>query len=91
MKKFKRVFVIVMDSVGIGEMPDASKFGDHNVNTWMHVSEACGGLKIPQMNALGLGDLAPVLGTQKVNHPHSYCAILKEASNGKDTMTGHWK
>lgn len=91
MKKFKRVFVIVMDSVGIGEMPDASKFGDHNVNTWMHVSEACGGLKIPQMNALGLGDLAPVLGTQKVNHPHSYCAILKEASNGKDTMTGHWE
>lgn len=80
-----------MDSVGIGEMPDASKFGDHNVNTWMHVSEACGGLKIPQMNALGLGDLAPVLGTQKVNHPHSYCAILKEASNGKDTMTGHWE
>lgn len=91
MKKFKRVFVIVMDSVGIGEMPDASKFGDHDVNTWMHVSEACGGLKIPQMNALGLGDLAPVLGTQKVNHPHSYCAILKEASNGKDTMTGHWE
>ncbi len=80
-----------MDSVGIGEMPDASKFGDHNVNTWMHVSEACGGLKIPQMNALGLGDLAPVLGTQKVNHPYSYCAILKEASNGKDTMTGHWE
>lgn len=89
--KFKRVFVIVMDSVGIGEMPDAAQFGDHDVNTWMHVSEACGGLKIPQMNALGLGDLAPILGTQKVNHPRSYCAILKEASNGKDTMTGHWE
>lgn len=89
--KFKRIFVIVIDSVGIGEMPDAEKFGDRGANTFVHTSERCGGLNIPVMNSLGLGDLAPILGTNKVSHPHSYSMRLREASNGKDTMTGHWE
>ena len=91
MKKFKRIFVIVTDSVGIGEMPDAERFGDKGTNTWVHTAEKCGGLNVPNMNSLGLGDLADILGTSKVSHPHAYSMRLREASNGKDTMTGHWE
>lgn len=92
MKKFKRVFVIVMDSVGIGEMKDAERFSDRGANTFVHVSEAKNGLTIPNLNRLGLYDLDHrIRGTEKVEHPHSYCLKLEEASNGKDTMTGHWE
>lgn len=91
MPKFKRIFVIVADSVGIGEMPDAEKFGDKGSNTFVHTAEQCGGLNVPNMNSLGLGDLADIKGTSKVAHPHSYAMRLREASNGKDTMTGHWE
>ena len=94
MKKFRRMFVIVMDSVGIGAEPDADKFfnGDHNdvgSNTWVHVAEKKGGLKVETMNALGIHDLAPIEGTTEVKHPHSYVQTLREKSNGKDTLTGH--
>lgn len=96
MKKFRRMFVIVMDSVGIGAEPDADKFfnGDHNdvgSNTWVHVAEKKGGLKVETMNALGIHDLAPIEGTTEVKHPHSYVQTLRERSNGKDTLTGHWE
>ena len=90
------MFVIVMDSVGIGAEPDADKFfnGDHNdvgSNTWVHVAEKKGGLKVETMNALGIHDLAPIEGTTEVKHPHSYVQTLREKSNGKDTLTGHWE
>lgn len=91
MKKFKRIFVIVTDSAGIGEMPDAQRFGDKGTNTWVHTAEKCGGLNVPNMNAIGIGDLADVKGTSKVSHPHAYSMRMREASNGKDTMTGHWE
>lgn len=89
--KYKRIFVIVMDSAGIGAMKDADKFGDAGTNTWVHTSERCGGLDIPTINALGIGDLGKVVGSSVVSHPHAYSLILNEASNGKDTMTGHWE
>lgn len=89
--KYKRIFVIVMDSTGIGAMKDADKFGDVGTNTWVHTSERCGGLDIPTLNALGIGDLGKVVGSSVVSHPHAYSLILNEASNGKDTMTGHWE
>ncbi len=96
MKKFKRMFVIVMDSVGIGAEPDADRFynGDHNdvgSNTWVHIADKMNGLKVPTMNALGIHDLADIKGTEKVLHPHSYVQTLRERSNGKDTLTGHWE
>lgn len=92
MKKYKRIFVIVMDSVGIGEMKDAIKFNDCGANTFVHVSQAKNGLNIPNLNKLGLHDLDNrILGTTKVEHPNSYVLKLEEASNGKDTMTGHWE
>lgn len=95
--KYKRIFVIVADSAGIGYEPDADKYfnGDTNdvgTNTIVHISEKMeGGLKVPTMNAMGLGELGPVVGTTKVAHPHAYCARARERSNGKDTMTGHWE
>ena len=91
MNKYKRFFVIVIDSVGIGEMPDAEKFGDKGANTLVHTAREAGGLKVPVMNSLGLGDLAPILGTSIVKHPNSYALRLRETSAGKDTMTGHWE
>ena len=91
MNKFKRIFVIVTDSVGIGEMPDAKSFGDVGTNTFVHTAEKCGGLNIPVMNSMGLGELAPIKGTSILSHPNAYCMRLREASNGKDTMTGHWE
>ena len=89
--KYKRIFVIVMDSAGIGAMKDADKFGDEGTNTWVHTSERCGGLDIPTINALGIRDLGKVVGSSVVSHPHAYSLILNEGSNGKDTMTGHWE
>ncbi len=89
--KFKRIFLIVLDSAGIGAMNDAEKFGDKGTNTFVHTSEKCGGLYIPTLNSLGIGDLGAVIGTGKVEHKHSFSMILNEASNGKDTMTGHWE
>ncbi len=91
MNKYKRMFVIVIDSVGIGEMPDAEKFGDKGANTLVHTAREAGGLKVPVMNSLGLGDLAPILGTSILKHTHSYALRLRETSAGKDTMTGHWE
>lgn len=96
-RKYKRIFVIVADSVGIGYEPDADKFfnGEHNdvgSNTLVHISEKMpNGLNIPTLNALGVGDLGPIVGTTKVEHPHAFSMRLREASNGKDTMTGHWE
>lgn len=91
-KRFKRIFVIVMDSVGIGSEPDAKLFGDEGSNTLVHTSIACNGLKIPTLNKLGLYYLDNnILGTKKVEHPFSYVTRLREKSNGKDTMTGHWE
>lgn len=80
-----------MDSLGIGYMEDAKRFGDEGANTFVHISEKKNGLNIPNLENLGIADLAPIVGTNKVSHPHSYSMRLHEASNGKDTMTGHWE
>lgn len=91
MDKFKRIFVIVIDSVGIGYDSFSHLYGDEGANTLVHTSELCGGLNIPTMNALGIRDLGPIKGTEFVSHPRSYVTKAKETSNGKDTMTGHWE
>ena len=96
--KYRRIFVIVIDSVGIGYEPDADKFfnaghNDVGSNTLVHISEKMPhGLNVPVMNSWGLYDLDNnIIGTNKVNHPHAYVARSREKSNGKDTMTGHWE
>ena len=90
--RYKRIFVIVADSMGTGYMKDAKNFGDEGANTLVHIGEKMpNGLNVPTLNSLGLGDLDPIRGTQKVSHPQSFIAKANEVSNGKDTMTGHWE
>jgi phosphopentomutase len=89
--KFQRIFVIVMDSVGIGALPDAHLFGDVGANTLVHTAQACGGLRLPYLTKLGLGKLDTIPGVAAVDHPQSYITTLREVSSGKDTMTGHWE
>jgi phosphopentomutase len=92
MSKFKRIFLIVMDSAGIGNGRDAEKFDDLGTNTFGHISEKMpNGLNIPTLNMLGIGDLDEIKGCSQVEHKKSYSLKLNEASNGKDTMTGHWE
>ena len=90
--RYKRIFVIVADSMGTGYMKDAKNFGDEGANTLLHIGEKMpNGLNVPTLNSLGLGDLDSIKGTQKVSHPQSFIAKANEISNGKDTMTGHWE
>ena len=97
--KFKRIFLIVTDSAGIGNARDAANFhqvGNHSdlgSNTWKHIAERMeNGINVPTLEALGLGDLDEINGVKAgLNHKNSYAVALNEASNGKDTMTGHWE
>ena len=92
-KKFKRIFLIVIDSVGIGSESESYKYGDDGANTLVHISKKMpNGLIVPTLNSLGLYDLdSEIIGTKPELHPKSYVCKLKERSNGKDTMTGHWE
>ncbi len=89
--KFKRVINIVMDSVGIGAAHDADKYGDVGSDTFGHIAEHVGGLSMPNMASLGLGNLHKIIGVDPVDAPKAYYQRLQEASLGKDTMTGHWE
>lgn len=91
MKKYKRVFTIVIDSLGIGAMPDGEKFGDVGVNTLGHISEAVENFRIPTLQKLGMANLTLLRQVPAVENPLGYQAALRERSNGKDTMTGHWE
>ncbi|MCU9595442.1 phosphopentomutase [Caldibacillus thermolactis] len=88
---YKRIFLIVMDSVGIGEAPDAEKFGDKGTDTLGHIAEKMGGLNMPNMAKLGLSNIREIKGIPKADHPLAYYTKMQEASSGKDTMTGHWE
>lgn len=87
---FKRVHLIVMDSVGIGEAPDAEKFGDTGSHTLKHTLEGYEG-ELPNLEKLGLGNIAQLPVVNEVDKPEAYYTKLSEASVGKDTMTGHWE
>src|SRR5699024_8652024 len=91
MSAFKRVFVTVLDSVGIGEAPDAENFGDSGADTMGHIAEVLGDLHLPNMEKLGLGNICEFPGVKKVEKPEAHFGKMREASNGKDTMTGHWE
>ena len=91
MKKYNRIFVIVLDSLGIGAMPDSDKFGDIDVDTFGHILNKMGTLAIPNMAKLGMLNLHTGGDMKAVAEPMGRYARLSEASNGKDTMTGHWE
>lgn len=88
---FKRVHIIVMDSVGIGAMPDAANFNDLGADTYGHIGEACGGLNMPNMGKLGISNIHDIQGIKKAERPLAYYSKMQELSNGKDTMAGHWE
>jgi len=88
---YKRIFIIVMDSVGIGEAPDAEKFGDKGADTYGHIAERMNGLNMPHMGKLGLSNIREIKGIEKAEKPLAFYTKMQEASNGKDTMTGHWE
>ncbi|MCU5746600.1 phosphopentomutase [Staphylococcus sp. SQ8-PEA] len=89
-KPFKRIHLIVMDSVGIGEGPDAKAFGDEDAHTLRHTLEDSG-VTLPNLASLGLGHIETLPGVPRVNAPRAFYTKLSEASIGKDTMTGHWE
>ncbi len=87
-----RCVVIVLDSAGIGAMPDAASYGDApGANTIANVAQRCGGLRLPNFERLGLGNLTAVRGVAAVAEPAAFVARLAEESKGKDTITGHWE
>ena len=91
MAKFKRVFLIVMDSVGVGHDPDAAAYGDLHPNTIKHIDETVNGLKLPTLAKLGLGKLDQYINVHANDHSIGYVTRVFEKSLGKDTMTGHWE
>lgn len=91
MKKYKRIFTIVIDSLGIGALPDAADYGDSGTDTLGHISESVERFHIPNLQKLGLANLWPLVQVDPVKKPMGYYAKLREASTGKDTMTGHWE
>lgn len=97
MKPFKRIHLIVMDSVGIGEAPDAANFNDVGADTLGHIAEQMKGLHMPTMERLGYSNIRSLIGRENlqgmtsVAKPDAYFGYMQEASVGKDTMTGHWE
>jgi phosphopentomutase len=86
-----KIVLIVLDSVGIGEMPDAEKFGDKGSNTLVNTAKSVGGLKMPNMARLGLGKLDDIPGVESVQSALGAYGKMLEKSPGKDTTTGHWE
>ncbi len=90
-RRFNRVFVIVLDSLGIGAMDDAARFGDAGADTLGHIAESVEHLEIPNLAKLGLANLKKLKDVSPVKQPIGCYMAMNEASNGKDTMTGHWE
>ena len=90
-KKFKRVFTIVVDSWGYGSMPDASKYGDEGADTMGHIAASVDSLNLPNLHKLGAFNLKRIKQYAPVDNPSGYYLKMREHSNSKDTMTGHWE
>lgn len=91
MEKYNRIFVVVMDSLGVGEMTDSETFGDVGVNTLRHISESVDTFEIPHLRRLGMANLCPLKQVESIERPFAYYTKLNEKSRSKDTMTGHWE
>jgi len=88
---WRRVVLITLDGVGAGALPDAERYGDAGANTLLHVAERCGGLHLPVLQRLGLGNILPLPGVPAVTAPGAGFGRMRERSAGKDTTTGHWE
>lgn len=89
--KYNRVFLVIMDSVGAGELPDAKDYNDTGANTLKHIAQAAKGLTLPHLQALGLGNITEIEGVEAIKPSKGYYTKCEELSVGKDTMTGHWE
>ncbi len=88
---FNRIHLIVLDSVGIGEAPDAHAFGDEGSDTLGHIAQHLGQLKVPHLSQMGLGHIRAIEGIERAEEPIGFYGKMQESSVGKDTMTGHWE
>lgn len=91
MKEIKRVVLIVLDSCGVGELPDAFKYGDQGSDTLGNTAKAVGGLNLPNLQRLGLGNVASISGVEPQKEPLASYGKMAEVSPGKDSTTGHWE
>lgn len=89
--QIERVLIIVADACGVGELPDAANYGDLGASTIPHVAEAVGGLDVPNLQKLGLGNIVPILGVPPSASPTACFGKMAERSPGKDSTTGHWE
>jgi len=87
----RRVILITLDGVGIGALPDAERYGDAGAHTLRHVAQAYGGLSLPNLQRLGLGNIDPLPGVEPTPSPQACYGKMAEVSCGKDTTTGHWE
>jgi phosphopentomutase len=91
MPTINNVILVILDSVGIGELPDAGRYNDQGSNTLANIATAMGGLHLPHLEKLGLGCIAPILGVRADINPIGFYGKMNESSNAKDTTTGHWE
>lgn len=91
MTGLKRAIVVVLDGVGAGANPDAHDYGDDGASSLEHCAQAIGGLELPNLGQIGLGNITPILGTPPVEHPKGAYGRMAEAAAGKDSTTGHWE
>ncbi len=89
--KYKRIFLIVCDSVGCGTAPKSYLYGDDGANTIAHIAQKENGITLKTLEKLGYGNLTDILGVKKVKSDIGYYGKMDELSNGKDTLTGHWE
>ena len=87
----KKIVLIILDGVGCGELPDAAEYGDTGSNTLANTARATGGLRLPTLARLGLGNILPIPGVQPVETPAANFGRMTERSKGKDSTTGHWE
>lgn len=88
---FKRIIIIIMDSVGVGALPDAAEYGDMGTDTLGNIARSQGGLFLPSLERLGLGKIAALAGIDSPDRPLAWYGKMAEISKGKDTTTGHWE
>ncbi|MFZ5592341.1 MAG: phosphopentomutase, partial [Bacillota bacterium] len=91
MPVIEQVVILVMDSAGVGALPDAHLYGDEGSNTLGNLSRAVGGLSLPTLGSLGLGSIIPIAGVPPSATPLACYGKMAEQSPGKDTTTGHWE
>jgi phosphopentomutase len=91
MSKLKRAILVVLDGVGVGANPDAHAYGDDGASSLEHCAQAVGGLELPNLGRIGLGNITPILGTPPTDKALGSYGRMAEAATGKDSTTGHWE